>query len=84
MKFSVHEDLGLFVAEKGSIAIDGVSLTINALQDVEGATEFDVMLVPHTLGNTTLGERSPGDQVHIEVDQVVRYILRLDSYRREK
>ena len=84
IKFLVAENLGPFVAEKGSIAIDGVSLTINALRDVENGTQFDVMLVPHTLSHTTMGERSPGDQVHIEVDQVVRYILRLDSYRREK
>ena len=84
LKFLVGESLGPFVAEKGSIAIDGVSLTVNALQDVESGTQFDVMLVPHTLSHTTLGERSPGDEVHIEVDQVVRYILRLDSYRKEK
>jgi len=82
--FFVEDSLGPFVAEKGSIAIDGVSLTVNALRDVEGGTEFDVMLVPHTLSHTTFGERNPGDQVHIEVDQVVRYILRLDSFRREK
>lgn len=62
-----------FVAPKGSIAVDGVSLTV---VDVRGSA-FGVALVPHTLRATTLGERAPGDRVNLEVDVLARYVARL-------
>jgi riboflavin synthase len=62
-----------YAVEKGSIAIDGVSLTISALQ--EGA--FEVALVPHTLEVTTLGALRPGDPVNLEVDVLAKYVERL-------
>jgi riboflavin synthase len=69
--------LGRFVAEKGSIAIDGVSLTINGVSAPFAETvAFDVMLVPHTLGRTLLGEMAPGARVNIEVDVLARYVAR--------
>ncbi len=67
--FAVPPDLRRFVAVKGSVCVDGVSLTINA---VEG-DEFMVGLIPHTLEVTTLGILKPGDRVNLEVDQLARY-----------
>jgi riboflavin synthase len=69
------EDEGLlrYVVEKGSIAIDGVSLTVSAL-DERG---FEVSLIPETLERTTLGRTSPGEQVNLEVDVLAKYVERL-------
>jgi riboflavin synthase len=62
-----------YVVEKGSIAVDGVSLTVAG---VDGEA-FEVALVPHTLAATTLGRRGPGDRVNVEVDVVAKYVERL-------
>jgi riboflavin synthase len=62
-----------FIAPKGSVAVDGVSLTVN---DVD-ADAFGVNIIPHTAGVTTLGRMKPGDPVNIEVDLVARYLARL-------
>ena len=67
------KDLAKFIAVKGSVALDGTSLTVNA---VEGDA-FEVLLIPHTLRVTTWGERKMGDRVNIEVDQMARYAARL-------
>ena len=66
-------ELARFIAPKGSVALDGVSLTVNA---VEGDT-FSVLIIPHTLKVTTLGALKQGDAVHLEVDQMARYAARL-------
>lgn len=66
-------DLARFIAPKGSIAIDGVSLTTN---EVAGRT-FTVNLIPHSLAVTTLGALAAGDRVNLEVDMVARYVARL-------
>jgi riboflavin synthase len=66
-------ELARFIAQKGSVALDGVSLTVNA---VEGDT-FAVLIIPHTLRVTTLGALHPGDRVNLEVDQMARYAARL-------
>ncbi len=76
-EFRVPEALARYIAEKGSVSVDGTSLTVNG---VDGAT-FDVNIVPHTLGATTLGELGPGCAVNIEVDQIARYVERLLSCR---
>ena len=76
-EFRVPEALARYIAEKGSVTVDGTSLTVNA---VDGAT-FNVNIVPHTLGATTLGELGPGCAVNIEVDQIARYVERLLSCR---
>ena len=73
MEFELPADLMQFVAPKGSICIDGVSLTVNK---VEGLC-FDVNIIPHTLAATTLGELRTGDEVNIEIDLVARYLERL-------
>jgi riboflavin synthase len=65
--------LAKYIAEKGSICIDGVSLTVNA---VRGA-QFDVNIVPHTMERTALGALAPGDAVNLEVDLIARYLERL-------
>jgi len=84
MRFQIGNDLGKFLAQKGSVAIDGISLTVNSVADSVQGTEFDLMLVPHTLKQTTLGELSTGDSVHVEVDQIARYIHRMGSFEAGK
>jgi riboflavin synthase len=71
--FEVPAALARFVAPKGSICLDGVSLTVN---DVRGR-RFDVNIIPHTHQATTLGERAVGDGVNVEIDVIARYIDRL-------
>jgi riboflavin synthase len=71
-------EVGDFLVEKGSVAIDGVSLTVVGV-DAKG---FDVALIPHTLAVTTLGERVPGDRVNLEADVLGKYVVRyLDRVR---
>jgi riboflavin synthase len=65
--------LAKFIAQKGSVALDGTSLTVNAVD----RDAFEVLLIPHTLAVTTWGERRAGDRVNIEVDQMARYAARL-------
>lgn len=76
-RFRAPKDLAKFIAVKGSIALDGTSLTVNA---VEGDT-FEVLLIPHTLKVTTWGGRRAGERVNIEVDQMARYAARLIEAR---
>jgi riboflavin synthase len=73
VKITVPDHLAKYIARKGSVAIDGVSLTVN---EVEGAT-FGVNLIPHTQEVTTLGRLVQGTRVNLEVDQVARYVERL-------
>jgi len=73
MRFACPPSLAKYFARKGSVAIDGVSLTINEV----GPTEFSVNLIPHTQAVTTLGEFKPGRRVNLDVDQVARYVERL-------
>ncbi len=77
-EFRAPEALARYIAEKGSVCIDGTSLTVNG---VNGAA-FDVNIVPHTLRATTFGALRPGDAVNIEVDQIARYVERLLVWRR--
>jgi riboflavin synthase len=73
MRFRVPHELSRYLAPKGSICLDGVSLTINLVHE----DEFEVNLVPHTLTVTTLGELAVGDRVNLEVDLIARYLERL-------
>jgi riboflavin synthase len=73
LKIAVPSDLARYIARKGSVAVDGVSLTVN---EVVGAT-FGVNIIPHTQTVTTLGKLTVGSRVNLEVDQVARYIERL-------
>jgi len=72
-RFKAPDNLARYIAEKGSICINGISLTVNT---VEGAV-FDVNIVPHTLQKTTLGTTEVGDAVNLEVDLLARYMERL-------
>jgi riboflavin synthase len=72
-RFRAPEDCAKFIAVKGSIALDGTSLTVNAVDH----DAFEVLLIPHTLAVTTWGDRRAGDRVNLEVDQMARYAARL-------
>jgi riboflavin synthase len=76
IRLRAPEHLARFVAPKGSVALDGTSLTVNA---VDGA-DFDVLLIRHTLAVTTWGEREAGDFVNFEVDTMARYAARLAEF----
>ena len=76
--FEAPQALAKYIARKGSICIDGISLTVNGVDDAR----FDVNIVPHTLAVTNLGSREPGDRVNLEVDVVARYLERLLEGRR--
>jgi len=82
LRFSVATDLSRFIAAKGSICIDGVSLTVNTV-DTWSATasdcQFEVNIVPHTLSATIMADYRTGTQVHVEVDLVARYLARLQE-----
>lgn len=78
MRFVVPEALARFVAEKGAVTLDGVSLTVNR---VDGSA-FEVNLIPHTLRVTTLGRLQDNDRVNLEVDLIARYVDRLLEARK--
>ena len=79
---SVPRELGTMVAAKGSITLDGVSLTVNEVRDAEdGSTHFSVNIIPHTAQETTLGELAPGRQLNVEIDALARYISRMMASR---
>jgi riboflavin synthase len=75
-------ELAPFIAPKGSIAVDGVSLTVNEVADrSDGAVDFGLNVIPHTSEVTTLGELAQGAEVNLEIDTVARYLKRLESLR---
>ena len=69
--------LAKYLAYKGSITINGVSLTVNRIADVSGGCEVSINLIPHTVQNTALGTLSAGSQVNLEIDTVARYVERM-------
>ncbi|MBS0561748.1 MAG: riboflavin synthase [Proteobacteria bacterium] len=76
-RFRVPDRLARFIAAKGSVAVDGVSLTVN---DVD-RNEFGVNIIPHTASVTRFGSLRPGDPVNIEIDTLARYVARLAEFR---
>jgi riboflavin synthase len=94
VRIAVPAGLARYVVEKGSITVDGVSLTVSALSDDDAADDaadgavdapapwFEVSLIPTTLRETTLGTRAPGDTVNLEVDVIAKYVERLLGARR--
>ena len=77
-----QKQLAPFIAPKGSIAVDGVSLTVNEVSDEPGgAVRFGLNVIPHTSEVTTLGDLEQGDEVNLEIDTVARYLQRLESLR---
>ncbi len=79
VRFSLPADLARYLVEKGSITVDGVSLTVVEV----GHEWFSVSLIPTTLADTTLGGRQPGDRVNLEVDVLAKYVERLLAARNE-
>jgi riboflavin synthase len=83
LRISIPGGLSRYIAEKGSVAVDGVSLTVSGLSPLGGAAEadgehwFEVSLIPETLARTTLGAVAAGDHVNIEVDIIAKYVERL-------
>lgn len=78
---SVPRPLGLAIAPKGSITLDGVSLTVNDVRDEGGATHFSVNIIPHTGEHTTLGSIRDGQQLNVEIDVLARYTERMIAAR---
>jgi riboflavin synthase len=73
--------LAPFIATKGSVTVDGVSLTVNAVADAADGTRFALNLIPHTQDVTTLGDLAEGQPVNIEIDVLARYLQRMEHYR---
>ena len=78
VRFSIADDLARLVTDKGSIAVDGISLTVSAVSPATAPEQwFEVSLIPETLVATTLGQRSVGDRVNIETDILARHVERM-------
>jgi len=79
--FTIPREIAPFVAPKGSITVDGVSLTVNTVEDGPDGSRFTVNLIPHTQAVTTLGAFETGQAVNIEIDVLARYLQRMEHYR---
>ena len=75
LKISVPDALSKFIAEKGSVSLDGISLTVNAIE----GSRFGVNIIDHTWGHTTLGHSTIGQHLNLEIDMLARYVSRLIS-----
>lgn len=84
LRVRAPRELARFLAYKGSITLDGVSLTVNRVVDLPmhdgGGCEFSINLIPHTVAHTTLGRLAPGAAVNLEIDQLARYVERLTTH----
>jgi len=78
----VPVELGPSLAPKGSVTLDGVSLTVNEVRDADDGTHFAINLIPHTGQQTTLGSISPGRQLNVEIDVLARYLERMLAARK--
>jgi riboflavin synthase len=81
IEVKVPRELGPMIAPKGSIALDGVSLTVNTIEDAGDATVFTINIIPHTAHETTFGGIATGRQLNVEVDVLARYIDRMLAAR---
>jgi riboflavin synthase len=77
LRISSPKAMAQYLAYKGSITVNGVSLTVNRVTDSTDACEFSINLIPHTLENTTLGDLKAGSRVNLEVDLIARYVARM-------
>jgi riboflavin synthase len=75
----VPDNIAPYVAPKGSITVDGVSLTVNDVRDAEDGTHFSVNIIPHTAAMTTLGGLAAGSRVNLEIDILARYLARMQA-----
>jgi len=82
LTIATPRDIAPYVAPKGSIAVDGVSLTVNSVADQpDGAAHFGLNIIPHTAEMTTLGQLTEGSEVNLEIDVLARYLQRMQSLR---
>ncbi len=82
LTIAAPRDMAPYIAPKGSITLDGVSLTVNAVDDqADGSVHFGLNIIPHTAAMTTLGALQPGDAVNLEIDVLARYLQRMQSLR---
>ncbi len=80
---SAPAELSPFIAVKGSVTLDGVSLTVNEIHDADdGTTHFAVNIIPHTAAHSTLGNAVPGQRLNLEIDILARYLLRMIEARK--
>jgi len=77
LRIEAPKELATFLAYKGSIVVNGVSLTVNKTEDSPKACIVDINIIPHTLQNTTLGNLQQGDSVNLEIDLIARYVARM-------
>ena len=77
LEVEVPAQLGKFIAQKGSITVNGVSLTVNAVEDVASGTRFQANVIPHTYQVTNFSELATGKRVNIEIDTIARYVHRM-------
>ena len=81
VELKIPPKLARFIAPKGSVAFDGVSLTVNDVHETDGETHASVNIIPHTAQETTLGNLEPGGQLNVEIDVLARYIDRMMTTR---
>ena len=81
VEIEVPRALGAMIAPKGSVTLDGVSLTVNTVEDARESTRLSINVIPHTASATTLGNLRPGQQLNVEVDVLARYIDRMLAAR---
>lgn len=79
LELDIPPALARFLAYKGSITVNGVSLTVNRVQDLAEACRISINLIPHTVANTALGSLQPGSPVNLEIDLIARYVERMLS-----
>ena len=77
LRIEAPKELAPFLAYKGSIVVNGVSLTVNKTEDSPNACIVDINIIPHTLQNTTLGKLNQGNAVNLEIDLIARYVARM-------
>ncbi len=80
IELRVPREIAPFIAPKGSVTVDGVSLTVNEVRDDSDGTQFAINVIPHTQAMTTLGEVEQGQAVNIEIDVLARYLQRMEYY----
>ncbi|MFV9475127.1 riboflavin synthase [Advenella sp. RU8] len=77
LKIQVPQELAKFLAYKGSITVNGISLTVNSVSDNDSGCIISINIIPHTIQNTTLRNTKAGDKVNLEVDMIARYVERM-------
>lgn len=84
VRIKAGRDIAPLVAPKGSITLDGISLTVNDVEDVDDGVIVGVNIIPHTAAVTTFGALTPGQAINIEIDVLARYLQRMEHYRAKK